>query len=112
MKLIYVCSPYSGEIEENTKKAREYSRYVADQKLVPVAPHLLFPQFVSEESERELAIDMNTVLLGRCDELWVFGNRISKGMRKEIALARDLQIPIRYFKQEQEQGELQVKEVL
>lgn len=33
MKLIYVCSPYRGNIEENVKKAQKYSRYVVEQKV-------------------------------------------------------------------------------
>ena len=42
MKLIYVCSPYKGDIAGNVKKAQKYSRYVVEQKAVPLAPHLLF----------------------------------------------------------------------
>lgn len=97
MKLIYVCSPYRGNIEENVKKAQKYSRYVVEQKAVPLAPHLLFPQFVSEDNEREIAIDMNTVLLQRCDELWVFGSTYSNGMLCEIDEAKKLHKPIKYY---------------
>jgi len=30
-------------------------------------------------------------------EVWVFGLTISKGMKAEIELAKDLEIPVRYF---------------
>ncbi len=36
-------------------------------------------------------------LLSLCDELWVFGDRISKGMAAEIEYAKSACIPIRYF---------------
>ena len=36
-------------------------------------------------------------LLGLCDELWVFGDRISKGMAAEIEYAKKAYIPVRYF---------------
>ena len=52
MPLVYICSPYSGDTEENTEKARRYSRFAADAGTIPIAPHLLFPQFLSEETER------------------------------------------------------------
>ena len=37
------------------------------------------------------------VLLGKCDEIWVFGERMSEGMEREIAKARKRNMPIRYF---------------
>lgn len=86
--LVYICSPFSGDVEGNTKKAREYSRFVVDQGAIPLAPHLLLPQFMSEQTERELAMFMDMVLLGRCEQLWVFGNNISKGMSTEIEKAK------------------------
>lgn len=50
-----------------------------------------------EDSERELAMFMDMVFLGKCDELWVFGDEASKGMRMEIAKAKKHRKKIRYF---------------
>lgn len=95
--LVYICSPFSGDIEGNTKKAREYSRFAVDQGAIPLAPHLLLPQFMSEQTERELAMFMDMVLLGRCEQLWVFGTYISNGMAAEIEKAKQKKMKIRYF---------------
>lgn len=96
-KMVYICSPYSGDIERNTEKAREYSRYAVEQGVTPLTPHLMLPQFISEDEERELAIALDLVFLGRCDELWVFGGRISPGMKTEIKEAEKSGITIRYI---------------
>ena len=64
------------------------------------APHLWLPQFLSEETERELAISMDLLLLERCDELWVCGDEISEGMAREIARAEQVGIPTRYITEE------------
>lgn len=40
---------------------------------------------------------MDMVLLGRCEEVWVFGSHISDGMAAEIEKAKRKQIRIRYF---------------
>ena len=64
--IVYICSPYSGDVEKNTEAARRYCRYAADRGFIPLAPHLLFPQFLSEETERELAIRMDLKLLAVC----------------------------------------------
>ncbi len=95
--LVYICSPFSGNEELNTMKAREYSRFAVNSGAIPIAPHLLFPQFMDEATERELAMFMNMVLLGRCKELWVFGDRISEGMAAEILRAKWKRMRIRYF---------------
>jgi hypothetical protein len=60
-------------------------------------PHLYLPQFLDEETERELALFMDIALLSRCVELWVFGDVISAGMEKEIQYAQRKGKPIRYI---------------
>ena len=98
--LVYICSPFSGDIEGNTQRARAYSRFAVDQGAVPLAPHLLLPQFMSEKTERDLALFMDMVFLGRCEQLWVFGKNISSGMAAEIDKAKQKKIKIRYFTEE------------
>jgi hypothetical protein len=41
--IVYICSPYAGDVEENVKAARRYCRFAVNQGYIPVAPHLLFP---------------------------------------------------------------------
>lgn len=101
--LVYVCSPFSGDIDGNTEKARLYSRFAVDKGAIPLTVHLLFPQFVSEETERPLAIYMGSIVLAKCQEVWVFGNRISEGMAAEIMRAKKLKKTIRYFTESMEE---------
>lgn len=97
--IVYICSPYSGDIETNVKNARRYCRYAVEQGAIPIAPHLLFPQFLEDDNpkERNLAIFMDIVLLSKSAELWVFGETVSRGMGIEIAKAKRNRQPIRYF---------------
>ena len=101
--LVYICSPYSGEVEMNTQKARRYSRFAVDMDAIPLAAHLLLPQFMSESTERDLALFMDMVFIGKCEEMWVFGKNISPGMAAEIAKARKRNMTIRYFTEECEE---------
>ena len=61
------------------------------------APHLLYPSILDDavSSERQLGIDMGLAMLSKCDELWVFGPRISAGMQAEMEEAERIGIPIR-----------------
>ena len=95
--LVYICSPFSSDPVGNTEKAKRYSRYAVDAGAIPFAPHLLLPLYMKEESERGLALFMDMVFLSKCDELWVFGDKISSGMQAEIDKATRKNMKIRYF---------------
>lgn len=97
--LVYICSPYRGDIKENVRNARAFSRFAVDKNTIPFTPHLLFPQFMDDEDkvERELAMFMNTVFLRKCQEVWVLDGHISEGMSEEIRLAKKYKKKIKYF---------------
>ncbi len=99
---MYICSPYSGDVERNTRAARNYSRYAVDRGCIPLAPHLLFPQFLQEDNpkERLLGLLFGNALMSKCSEVWVFGSRISPGMEAEIKRARWKNYRLRYFTEE------------
>lgn len=97
MPIVYVISPYAGNVEENVTKARVYCREAAKQGYLPVAAHLLYPQFLNDNDpeERELGMQMGLHLLALCDVVWCFGP-VSAGMAREIKEAEDLCIPVVY----------------
>ena len=105
--LVYICSPYRGDTEKNTEKARKYSSFAVESKAIPMTPHLLYPQFMDDSNpeERYLATHViNYVLIGKCQEVWVFGEDISEGMGREIALAEKRRMKIRYFTETMEEA--------
>ena len=97
--LVYICDPFSGNIEGNKKKAAEFAHYAYKQGCIPITPHLLFP-FMNDESkqERELALHMDLVLMGKCQEVWVLSERITAGMSAEIEKAQRRRQAVRYFR--------------
>lgn len=97
--LVYICSPYSGDIETNVEAAKRYSRLAVDKGCIPLTPHLLFPQFLDDDipEERELGLFFGNILMSKCSEVWVFGERISAGMESEIKRARWKNYRLRYF---------------
>ena len=103
MPLVYICSPYSGNPGVNKANARRYCRFAVDSGYIPLAPHLLFPQFMRDDSERDQAMFMNVVLLSKCAELWVFGEFITKGMAIEIGRAKRKGQHIRSFTEDCEE---------
>lgn len=76
--LVYVASPFAGDTEYNVRKAREYCRFAVSKGCIPIAPHLHYPQFMDDgdKEQRELGLFFALVLLGKCDELWVFAESL------------------------------------
>lgn len=97
--IVYICSPFAGDVEANVAAARRYSRYAVEAGYIPVAPHLLFPQFLDDRDykERQLGLFFGNALMSKCAEVWVFGDRISPGMASEIQRAKWKCYRIRYF---------------
>lgn len=93
---IYVCHPFGGDPSGNADIIRRLCRGIVDDEQVPVAPQLYLPEFIDEELERERALDLCLELVRSCDELRVFGSRITGGMQRELAFARALRLPITF----------------
>ncbi len=95
--LVFICSPYRGNIEHNTRRAQKYCRFAISKKTVPFAPHLHYTRFLNDSirKERNIGISCGVEILKRCDELWVFGDKITEGMAREIEAAKRLGIPVR-----------------
>ena len=103
--IVYICSPYAGDIETTVVAARRYSRFAVEKGYIPIAPHLLFPQFLndSDPNERELGLFLGNAIMSKCSEIWVFGSKISNGMAAEINRARWKNYRLRYFTEELEE---------
>lgn len=97
--MVYICAPFSGDIEGNKKKAAEFAEFAYKSGCIPVTAHLMFP-FMNDENkqERATALHMDLVLLGKCREIWVLSeNGVTSGMKKEIEKATTWRKTIRYF---------------
>lgn len=94
---VYICAPFRGDLMENIKNAREYCRLAKERNYLPIATHFYFIHFMryKEEAEMEKAMLFGQELLALCDAVWVFSmENPTSGMEKEIALAKELGIPV------------------
>lgn len=100
--IVYICSSYAGDTENNVSAARRYSRFAVERGYIPVAPHLLFPQFLndSDPRERQMGLFFGNALMSKCAEVWVFGKRVTAGMQDEIRRAKWKHYRLRYFTEE------------
>ena len=97
MKMIFIASPYAGDVKKNIEFAKQACQYVLNEGNAFFCPHLLYPQVLDDNNpeERKIGMNIGKQLLKKCDELWVFGDKISQGMFEEIEFARKNGIPIK-----------------
>ena len=122
MTKVYICSPFRPVSEEparaeeekkqNVERTKTACSLVTKRGLLPIAPHLFFPQFLDDDNpkERKMGMLFGRELLCGCDAVWVFGDRISEGMEAEIKQAKASDIPVRYF-DEPEKAVARVKDI-
>lgn len=96
-KLVYIASPYSGEIEKNVAFAKAACKYAIEQDCAPIAVHLIYPQLLDDgvPKERETGLQLGIQVLNVCDELWLCGETISEGMQGEWDAAVRRGLPVR-----------------
>lgn len=99
MKKVYICAPLGGNVPDNLEQVRRYTKYALLCGTAPVVPHF-YAECLDDSKikEREIGMAAGLSLLWFCDELWVFGNTVTEGMKSEIGFCKNLNIRIRYVK--------------
>jgi hypothetical protein len=100
MKIAYIAHPVSGDVSGNIEKilkiVREINLTMPD--VVPFVPYmadlLIMDDNIAAERERGIGNDIAILRSGMVNELWVYGHKVSGGMRAEIELAFELNIPV------------------
>lgn len=100
MKIVYIAHPISGNVKENLKKIVEIGRKINlnEPDTIPFA-HYYFDchclnDDIPAERDRGIKNDIELLKRGFIDEMRLYGNRISEGMKHEIELAHKLGIPV------------------
>ena len=96
MRKVYVCAPLSGNVESNLKKVRTYTEYALRCGTAPVVPHF-YAECLDDNDpkDREIGLAAGLSLLWFCDELWLFGDTVTDGMKNELQFCKNLNIRIR-----------------
>lgn len=90
MLVVYIAHPLGSgsDREANRQRAMRWVRWAAEKGVAPIADWIILASEWRESDEHRaagLAIDVE--LVKRCDELWLVGGRVSRGMRVEADAA-------------------------
>lgn len=98
MKTVFIAHPIGGDVHGNVQKVLSICKQIHSSTLIPVAPYIASVQYLEDGNgyERALGVagNMETLRRGYVDEVWLYGDRISYGMKEEVLLALELGIPV------------------
>jgi hypothetical protein len=103
LKKVFICSRYRADdthtTEDNVHRALSACAYAASKGYAPYAPHLYLPRCLDDNdpTDRALGMAVGREFLAVCDEVWQWGATVSAGMAAELALAKELGIPVKVF---------------
>ena len=100
-KKVFICAPAATDANENLLKAMLYTEFALKSGVSPIVPHFYILCVGDSEAERKMIESASTGLLFFIDEIWVFGNRITKAMDREIQFCRCLNVRVRFVKNEE-----------
>lgn len=97
-KIIYIAHPIGGDVDANIKKVLAIVRELnlSGLPIVPFAPYIVDVLALddSDPDQRNRGFENNKQLFQMIDEVWLYGDKISSGMKTEIDWANELGIPV------------------
>lgn len=105
LKTVYPAHPVSGDVEGNLARVRAIVRKLHFMPgVMPVAPYVadcgILDDSILEEREMGMKTAEEYFRRGMIDEVWLYGPKISNGMKGEILLAWDYGLPVVAMTQE------------
>lgn len=102
MKKVYICAPLGGDVKANLERVKRYTRYALMCGTAPVVSHFYALCLDdNKQEEREIGLAAGLGMLWFCDELWVFGQDITEGMKQELQFCKHLNIKTRYVSEKE-----------
>jgi hypothetical protein len=97
MRVVYLAHPVSGDVPGNLARAKRWVRWIESTypDVAVVAPWIVACEIWddADPAQREAGMMRDLAVIGRCDELWLVGGRLSAGMEIEMKHAFSRSIP-------------------
>jgi hypothetical protein len=96
-KMVFIAHPIFEDVEHNRRIILEICHQIRTKEIIPVFPCLTWGRFLGinpEDKDLETALNEAYFRNGAIDELWVYGDELSKKMKSQIQLARELGIKV------------------
>ena len=101
-KKVYICAPLGGQVNENLQNAVRYTEYALKTGAAPITTHF-YALCLNDHNpvERRMGMEAGQSLLWFCDEMWIFGDEITDGMREEIRFCQNMKIKTKRIREKE-----------
>lgn len=89
-KTVFIAHPMSGDVEGNTEKVVAICRSIHSEEVIPVFPSFTTRRYLTPDPKDRKLAEVHILEYfrrGFIDELWLYGDRITDGMWREIKTA-------------------------
>lgn len=101
-KKVYICAPLGGNVQQNLERAIRFVTYALRSGVAPVVPHFYALCLDdADPKQREIGMSAELSLLWFCDEMWIFGEEITDGMREEIRFCQNMKIKTKRIREKE-----------
>ena len=95
-KKVYICAPLGGNVQQNLERAIRFAKYALRSGVAPVVPHFYALCLDdADPKQREIGMSAGLSLLWFCDEMWIFGDEVSAGMKEEMRFCQNMNIKMK-----------------
>lgn len=100
MKVVYIAHAIGGDVPGNLERIRQIVRRINLNMpdVLPFAHYWVDCHALDDNNQHErnrgIKNDIALLRAGFINEMWLYGDRISNGMKAEIELAKELDIPV------------------
>lgn len=102
-KKVYICAPIhnGSDNKKNIKDAKIYTKYVIKSGGSPIVPQLYASIDIESEERDTILKSVRLSLLWFCDEMWIFGDKITETMSEEIRFCNSFNIKIKKIQKDE-----------
>ncbi|GEM_PF-6188196 len=102
IEIAYIIHPLKGDehftLEQNIERVRGICKNLYSKRLMPIAVHLYFTQFMDDtkKEDRELGLEFDLEILRRgfINKILACGHKVSTGMNLELNVIRERTLPL------------------
>ncbi len=94
-KFVFISHEMSGDVEGNMEKVAAICQKIQSTEIIPMFPSALTRRYKEPRDVSAIKFGIAEYFRSKkADELWLYGDKITEGMKKEIKLARENNIPV------------------
>ncbi len=97
MKVVYISFSFRDIERKNSEDIRAYFKYALKEGVLPINPISIAKELQEASTHKKGIFNKRLELIKRCDEVWVFQEKIQDNMIQDVNVAKRHNIPVKFI---------------